>query len=318
MKALLVHFAKMTALITFLIVMSAPSFAQQKQVTYYHVNTQGSPVAATNELAEIKWRQEYTNFGLQAISSGQPDDVNQSSFGLTGHVEDQFDELSLVYMQARYYDPSLGRFLSIDGAGFDDTNPQSFNRYAYANNNPHRYVDPDGNIIFLAPFVYSAATFLAKEVAVEVVSNYVPAVQYLGIRKSVTVGVKALLVKRVSPNGIKFSQPTISQNFSSKGTINDLVEGLKSGSVKPRDVPPIRVVKLNGELITLDNRRLAAFQAAGKKIRVERVSLSNSEIAKEFGRKNNPVNGGQNIVVIPNRKAKGAAKATLRAHGKIE
>ena len=192
MKALLVNFVRMTALITFLIVMSAPSFAQQKQVTYYHVNTQGSPVAATNELAEIKWRQEYTNFGLQAIASGQPDDVNQSSFGLTGHVEDQFDDISLVYMQARYYDPSLGRFLSIDAAGFDEANPQSFNRYAYANNNPHRYVDPDGNIIFLAPLIYSAAVFVAKEVAVQAVSEHVPIVEYLGVRKGVTAGVKAL------------------------------------------------------------------------------------------------------------------------------
>jgi len=59
--------------------------------------------------------------------------------------------------------------------------------------------------------------------------------------------------------------------------------------VKSTNVQPIRVVEQNGEVITLDNRRLAAFQAAGKKIRVERVSLN-----------------------------KGAAKATLRAHGKIE
>ena len=57
----------------------------------------------------------------------------------------------------------MGRFLSIDPVGFDDVNPQSFNRYAYANNNPHWYVDPDGNVIFLAPFAYAAATFVAKK-----------------------------------------------------------------------------------------------------------------------------------------------------------
>jgi hypothetical protein len=45
-------------------------------------------------------------------------------------------------MQARYYDPVIGRFYSNDPIGFRDVH--SFNRYAYANNNPFKYVDPTG------------------------------------------------------------------------------------------------------------------------------------------------------------------------------
>ena len=45
-------------------------------------------------------------------------------------------------MQARYYDPVIGRFYSNDPIGFRDVH--SFNRYAYANNNPYKYIDPDG------------------------------------------------------------------------------------------------------------------------------------------------------------------------------
>ena len=45
-------------------------------------------------------------------------------------------------MQARYYDPVIGRFYSNDPVGFRGVH--SFNRYAYANNNPYKYVDPDG------------------------------------------------------------------------------------------------------------------------------------------------------------------------------
>jgi uncharacterized protein RhaS with RHS repeats len=45
-------------------------------------------------------------------------------------------------MQARYYDPVIGRFYSNDPLGFRDIH--SFNRYAYANNNPYRYTDPTG------------------------------------------------------------------------------------------------------------------------------------------------------------------------------
>ncbi|MBU2224170.1 MAG: RHS repeat-associated core domain-containing protein, partial [Gammaproteobacteria bacterium] len=62
--------------------------------------------------------------------------------GYTGHLED--DDLSLTYMQQRYYDPVIGRFYSNDPVGFTASNPMMFNRYAYGNNNPYKYTDPTG------------------------------------------------------------------------------------------------------------------------------------------------------------------------------
>jgi RHS repeat-associated protein len=56
--------------------------------------------------------------------------------GYTGHVMDQ--ATGLTYMQQRYYDPQVGRFLSIDPAN------STFNSYAYANNSSYRFTDPDG------------------------------------------------------------------------------------------------------------------------------------------------------------------------------
>ena len=57
-------------------------------------------------------------------------------------------------MQARYYDPVIGRFYSndpVDAATFlRQGNIQGFNRYAYANNNPYKYVDPDGEFVWFA------------------------------------------------------------------------------------------------------------------------------------------------------------------------
>lgn len=49
-----------------------------------------------------------------------------------------------VYMQARYYDPKIGRFLSVDPVTFSPNKPQFFNRYWYAQGNPYKYTDPDG------------------------------------------------------------------------------------------------------------------------------------------------------------------------------
>lgn len=51
-------------------------------------------------------------------------------------------------MHARYYSPGLGRFLSVDpGNDSSRKHPQSWNRYAYARNNPLKYVDRDGKAI---------------------------------------------------------------------------------------------------------------------------------------------------------------------------
>ena len=63
--------------------------------------------------------------------------------GHTGGLNDS--TLGLTYMQARYYDPVIGRFYSNDPVGFKSSNIHSFGRYTYGNNNPYKYVDPDGN-----------------------------------------------------------------------------------------------------------------------------------------------------------------------------
>ena len=66
--------------------------------------------------------------------------------GYTGHKFDA--ELGLSYMQARYYDPVIGRFYSnepVSSLGhLSRGSVQGFNRYAYANNSPYAYIDPDG------------------------------------------------------------------------------------------------------------------------------------------------------------------------------
>ncbi len=105
-------------------------------VTYYHNDALGSPIIATDQDGRVVWRKSYTPYG-QPIGPAAPNEP-----GYTGKFEEP--DLGIQYFGARWYDPRIGRFLGIDPAGFDPQNPQSFNRYAYANNNPYGFVDPDG------------------------------------------------------------------------------------------------------------------------------------------------------------------------------
>ena len=68
--------------------------------------------------------------------------TQQDNASDTGQLEAH--DLQLTYMQQRYYDPVIGRFYSNDPVGFTASNPMMFNRYAYGNNNPYKFTDPDG------------------------------------------------------------------------------------------------------------------------------------------------------------------------------
>ena len=104
-------------------------------VTFIHTDGLGSPMARTDGSGKVISRTRYEAYGH--VASGATPTI-----GFTGHVNDA--DTGLTYMQQRYYDPVAGRFLSIDPVTTDANNGKSFNRYAYANNNPYRFIDPDG------------------------------------------------------------------------------------------------------------------------------------------------------------------------------
>ena len=95
------------------------------------------------------------------------DDLSPASQqGYTGHVG---DNTGLVYMQARYYDPVIGRFYSNDPVGWTPKNPvMSFNRYLYVNNNPYKYTDPNGEFLnFAIGAIVGAAVEIGTQVLTE-------------------------------------------------------------------------------------------------------------------------------------------------------
>ena len=70
-----------------------------------------------------------------------------SNHGFTGHRHNNTgtNDLDLIYMNARYYMPLVGRFISPDTIVPEPGNPQSFNRYAYVRNSPMNFTDPTGH-----------------------------------------------------------------------------------------------------------------------------------------------------------------------------
>lgn len=109
----------------------------QTTVKYVHTDALGSVVAMTDASgAVIETTREYEPYGQQLVPTVQ------DGPGYTGHVQDA--ATGLVYMQQRYFDPQIGRFLSVDPVQANPNTGASFNRYVYASNNPYKFIDPDG------------------------------------------------------------------------------------------------------------------------------------------------------------------------------
>lgn len=88
-------------------------------------------------------RNRYSAYGIttQELAEVRPDaKLVANRFGFTGRELDA--ETGLYYYRARYYDPTMGRFITKDP--LQPVEGGSINPYTYANNNPVNYVDPDG------------------------------------------------------------------------------------------------------------------------------------------------------------------------------
>jgi RHS repeat-associated protein len=121
----------------------APLVRAAETVTYYYTNQQGTPLATADASGSILSTADYRPYGSQVLGSPA------NGPGYTGHVEDQ--DSGLVYMQARYYDPLVGRFLSSDPKTLDAGSLERFGRFSYASDNPVSNIDPDGKQSWCTP-----------------------------------------------------------------------------------------------------------------------------------------------------------------------
>ncbi len=106
---------------------------------WVHSDHLGSPRLKTDASGAAFSRDWHFPFGASLMPSN-----DRVKLQFTGKERDA--ETGLDYFGARYYDSDSSRFLSADPLreSGEPTNPQSWNRYAYALNNPLKFVDPDG------------------------------------------------------------------------------------------------------------------------------------------------------------------------------
>lgn len=123
--------------------------------------------------------------------------------GYTGHEHiwlytgsAQYDN-GIINMNGRLYDPLVGRMLSPDPVLADNTSSQAFNRYTYANNNPLKYTDPDGNVAAAAVVGYMVvAGILNVGMNANRIDNFGDAAKHFGIGAGmslVTYGVGSMI-----------------------------------------------------------------------------------------------------------------------------
>ncbi|MFO1369575.1 MAG: RHS repeat-associated core domain-containing protein [Marinagarivorans sp.] len=108
--------------------------AQNDSIYHYHLDHLGTPKELTNEQGKIVWQARYKTYGSLALKEV---DEFENNLRFQGQYYDL--ETGLHYNRHRYYDPSIGQFISQDPIGLLG----GVNNYQYAPN-PTEWVDPFG------------------------------------------------------------------------------------------------------------------------------------------------------------------------------
>jgi RHS repeat-associated protein len=110
------------------------ALAQPPSLLYLHEDQLGSVRMLTDTAGVVRGTFTYNPYGAQSASTG----TSTTLFGFAGQYRDA--ETGFYYLQTRYYDPSLGQFLSVDPLVEETQMP-----YAYVSGDPINETDPNGD-----------------------------------------------------------------------------------------------------------------------------------------------------------------------------
>ena len=147
---------------------------------YYTQNAHGDVVNLTDSTGAITKSYKYDAFGVEQ----NIDDSDSNAFRYCGEYYDS--ESGTIYLRARYYDPTIGRFISRDSYAGEINDPLSLNFYTYCENNPIYGIDPNGH--FKLPNWAKVAIGAAATVAAVAITGGAAAPILLSVASSVVIG----------------------------------------------------------------------------------------------------------------------------------
>ncbi len=106
---------------------------------YYHFDQSGNTLALTDSKGVVTDTYAYEPFGNTTAKGS-----SYNPFRFVGEYGVMDDSNGLHHMRARYYQPDLRRFVSLDALNGEITDPMTLNRYQYVSGNPMVGVDPSG------------------------------------------------------------------------------------------------------------------------------------------------------------------------------
>lgn len=131
------------------------------QTYYYHKDHLQGTALVTNEAGVVTFISDYTPYGGTSYNVNYGSDVAYTYGG-----KEFNEDIGVTYFGARYYNPTIGRFISMDPVDQPLAAPQLHNEYSYSGNSPMVFVDPSGgvNIFFsdLFPDRYSPRSLTRK------------------------------------------------------------------------------------------------------------------------------------------------------------
>ena len=155
------------------------SVRHKKQMYFYLRDGQGNIIAIVDSTGSVVVQYYYDAWGNHKVVDANSNEVTSSNhlgnlnpFRYRGYYYDV--ETGLYFLQTRYYDPEVGRFLNRDSVSYAD--PQTINGlnlYAYCLNNPVEYVDPDGHsvLVFLAAAIVGFTVSFASSAVTQAIFN---------------------------------------------------------------------------------------------------------------------------------------------------
>ena len=184
------------------------------QYYLYNEDIQGSTTSLVKEDGSADAIYQYTDFGETIIHG---DDQAKNEVCYTGGIYDQ--STGLYYLNARYYNPEDGRFMTEDSYRGEIMKPETGHLYVYCANNPVNYVDPSGHFAIAVPVLVKLVLVGGTVIYVSYSTwkDHSPKTRYDGRRISYRSTIFRWIVAKAIRHGIKkYAEHTTNQTKANK------------------------------------------------------------------------------------------------------